>query len=211
MKDIIKKTADFVQKQLMGAAPGFDWGHICRVWKNGIKIAEKEGNVDMDVVELSALLHNLNDWKFAAKGSVSARSWLSSLDVDGSMIDRICHVIDHISFKGAKTPVEMKTREGMIVQDADRLDAMGAMGIVRTFSYGGCINQEIHNENISPVQHGSFEEYKSKRSSSINHFYEKLLLLKDRMNTKTGREMAEQRHEFMEDFLSQFFAEWKAE
>jgi len=206
MREIIDQTAEFVRKQLIGAVPGFDWGHIYRVWKNGIKIAEGEGGVNMDVVELSALLHNLQDWKFAEKGS--ARSFLSSLGVDEKTIDQVCHVLDHISFKGAKVPSGMQSKEGMIVQDADRLDAMGAMGIVRTFSYGTSINQEFHNPEIPPVQHKSFEEYKGKRSTSINHFYEKLLLLKDRMNTKTGREMAKERHAFMEQFLSQFFAEW---
>ena len=206
MREIIDQAAEFVRKQLVGAVPGFDWGHIYRVWKNGVKIVEGEGDVNMDVVELSAILHNLQDWKFAEKGS--ARSWLDSLGVDEKTTDQVCHVLDHISFKGANVAPEMQSKEGMIVQDADRLDAMGAMGIVRTFSYGASIKQAFHDPEIPPVQHESFEEYKNKRSTSINHFYEKLLLLKDRMNTKTGREMAEERHVFMEQFLSQFLSEW---
>jgi len=209
MREIINQTAEFVRQRLIGAVPGFDWGHVYRVWKNGVKIAEKEGDVDVGVVELSALLHNLQDWKFDEKGS--AHSWLSSLGVDKETIDRVCHVLDHISFKGANVPSKMTSKEGFVVQDADRLDAMGAMGIVRTFSYGAVINQAFHDPDLAPVQHESFEQYKGTRGTSINHFYEKLLLLQDRMNTKTGKEMAKERHAFMEQFLSQFFSEWSCE
>jgi uncharacterized protein len=166
----------------------------------------------MFIVELAALLHDIADWKFAAgddnAGPNDARTWLETLNVDERTIVHICEIIKDLSFKGAGVKSAMKTGEGMVVQDADRLDALGAIGIARAFAYGGHKGSELHNPDVRPVSHASFEEYKKGRGTTINHFYEKLLLLKDLMNTKTGKQMANQRHAFMEEFLKNFYNEW---
>jgi len=211
-KEIIKKTESFVKKHLKGDVTGHDWWHIDRVRKMALRIAKKEKNVDLFVVQLAALLHDIADWKFHGGdetiGIKLAEEWLKRLKVEKNVIERVCEIIREISFKGAEVKSKMKTKEGMIVQDADRLDAIGAIGIARCFATGAKLNREIYNPEIKPRLHKTFEEYKKAKSTSINHFYEKLLLLKDLMNTKTAKKIAEKRHKFMEQFLDRFFKEW---
>lgn len=168
---------------------------------------------DEFVVELAALLHDIADWKFHGgdenAGPDKARRWLESQHVDEPTIERVCQIIKTVSYKGAGVSTPMKTSEGMIVQDADRLDALGAIGIARTFAYGGHKGRAIYDPNEPPQMHETFEQYKNSQGHTINHFYEKLLLLKDRLNTQTAKKIAAARHKYMEDFLSQFFAEWE--
>lgn len=167
----------------------------------------------MFVVKLASLLHDISDWKFNSGddsiGPKTARKWLEKLQVKEETIFQICEIIKNISFKGANVKInKMQTKEGMIVQDADRLDAIGAIGIGRAFAYGGYDKREMYNPNIKPIKHKSFVQYKKNRSPTINHFYEKLLLLKNLMNTKTARKIAEKRHKFMKEFLDKFYNEW---
>ena len=196
----------------MGEGSGHDWWHVYRVWKNAIHIGKQE-SVDIFVVELAALLHDVADWKFHDGndeiGPQVAKEWLESLSVDEKVISHVYQIIKDISFKGAGVVTAMKTTEGMVVQDADRLDALGAIGIARTFAYGGSKNREMYNPDINPEMHASFEQYKKSQGTSINHFYEKLLLLKELMNTATARQIAEKRHAVMEDYLQQFYDEWE--
>ena len=211
-KEIIQKTQDFVKETLRGAEGGHDYWHIYRVWKLTQKINEKE-KADQLVVELGALLHDIADSKFhdgnEEIGPQKAREFLQSIKVDYKVINHIEKIIANISFKGGKHEAEFKSKELDIVQDADRLDAMGAIGIARTFNYGGFKNREIYNPNIKPNLNMSKEEYKSSTTPTLNHFYEKLLLLKDRMNTKTGKKMAQNRHKVMEAYLKEFYKEWE--
>ena len=164
------------------------------------------------IVELAALLHDIADWKAhsgdSTAGPRAAEEWLHSLAVDREVIERVCHIIANISFKGAAVEQLPLTLEGQVVQDADRLDAMGAIGIARAFAYGGAKGRAIYDPEVRPIEHSTPEAY-LKGGTSVNHFYEKLLLLKDRMNTATGRAMAQNRHQFMEEYLQQFFAEWE--
>lgn len=203
---------EYIKQRLSGEGSGHDWWHVYRVWKNAVHIAGNE-QADLFVVELAALLHDIADWKFNDGnddiGPQLAAEWLESLSVEESVIKHVCRIIQDISFKGAGVATGMKTIEGMIVQDADRLDAIGAIGIARAFAYGGSKGREMYNPDLSPRNHDSFEEYKNSRGSSINHFYEKLLLLKDRMNTGTARKIAEKRHVFMQYYLTEFFEEWE--
>ena len=202
-----------MKEYLLGESSGHDWWHVERVWKNAIHIGAQEKSADMFVVELAALLHDIADWKFHdgddTIGSQKAAEWLSHLSVDEHTIAHISDIIHDLSFKGADVPATMKTLEGMIVQDADRLDAIGAIGIARTFAYGGAKNREIHNPDIAPHRHTSFDQYKNTTSTTINHFHEKLLLLKDLMNTDTAKKMATRRHLVMEEFLEEFFHDWE--
>jgi len=214
-KAIIKQTASYVKNILKKDSTGHDWWHTYRVWKMALKIAKKEKNVDLFVIQLAALLHDIADWKFnggdMSIGLELAKRWLEKLKVDEKTISKVCEIIENISFKGAYVKSKPISKEAMIVQDADRLDAIGAIGIARCFATGAKLNRELYNPKIKPKLHKTFEEYKNSKSSSINHFYEKLLLLKDLMNTKTGKEIAKSRHEFMEQFLDRFFSEWKCE
>lgn len=209
---IIKQTEEYIKTKLSGEGSGHDWWHIYRVWKSAIHIG-KEENADSFIVQLAALLHDIADWKFHEGnddvGPKLAREWLEGLQLDDSIISHVCQIIKEMSFKGAGVKSEMGTKEGMVVQDADRLDAIGATGIARTFAYGGHTGRELYNPNIKPERHESFEQYKKNKSPTINHFYEKLLLLKDLMNTKTARKIAEERHAFMEQYLDRFFKEWE--
>ena len=210
---IIQKTADYIKGEFSNDSSGHDWWHIYRVWKNTITICEHE-KTDSFIVQLAALLHDLDDWKFNDSGDetpLRAKAWLDSLSVDRSITDAVCRIITHISYKGAGVENKMDSLEGFIVQDADRLDAIGAIGIGRAFAYGGYKNRPMYNPDSPPQLHQSFEQYKNSNSATINHFYEKLLLLKDRMNTSTGKRIAQQRHEYMEDFLRQFMSEWQGE
>ena len=211
---IIDQTATFIKKQLRGESSGHDWWHVYRVWKSAVSIGKQE-QADLFVVELAALLHDIADWKFHdgndEVGPQRAAEWLQTLYVDDATIAHVCDIIRNISFKGAGVTTAMQTIEGKVVQDADRLDAIGAIGIARTFAYGGSKGREMYNPDVSPLLHDSFEAYKQNQSHTINHFYEKLLLLKERMNTATARQLAEQRHRVMEDYLDQFYREWDGE
>lgn len=211
---VIQKTIDFVKEVLSDAEGGHDWWHIYRVWKLSKHIAQTE-NVDNFVVELGALLHDIADSKFhngdEEIGPRKAREFLSSLDVEEKVIVHVENIISNISFKGGKHTQKFKSPELNIIQDADRLDAMGAIGVARTFNYGGHKGREIYNPEIKPNLNMSKEEYKSSNAPTLNHFYEKLLLLKDKMNTNTGKSMAEHRHKYMEQFLDEFYKEWNGE
>jgi uncharacterized protein len=211
-ENIISKTIDFVQETLRGAEGGHDWWHIQRVWRLAKNIAEQEENVDVLVVELGALLHDIADSKFhGGDESIAprkARAFLESLSVGEDIIRHVENIILHISFKGGNFERTFSSPEMSVIQDADRLDALGAIGIARTFNYGGFKNREIYNPNIKPNLHMTKEEYKNSQAPTINHFYEKLLLLQDHMNTATGKKMAMHRHQFMEQFLHEFYQEW---
>ena len=208
---IIKQTEEFVYKKLSGEGTGHDWYHIDRVRKLALHIAKQE-KANLFIIELAALLHDIADWKFhngdESVGPRVAGEWLKSLNVSKDIIEDVCDIIATISFKGGHAKSSMKTIEGMIVQDADRLDALGAIGIARCFAYGGYKGNPIYDPKVLPTQHQSFEEYKKIRGSSVNHFYEKLLLLKDCMNTQAARAIANQRHKLMEQFLEEFYKEW---
>lgn len=212
-KEIIEKVKKYVRGTMEGEVTGHDWWHIFRVWKLSKKIAEKEGG-DLFIIELAALLHDLFDWKFSkvseSRGSGGIKNLLRKFGIQNNDIFKICNIIENISFKGAGVKSKMKTREGKIVQDADRLDVLGAIGIARVFAYGGKVGRPIHDPNTKPRFHKSFAEYKKYgNSSSINHFYEKEIFLRDLMNTKTAKKIAEKRHKFIEQFLARFFKEWE--
>ncbi|OWP84155.1 phosphohydrolase [Flavobacterium davisii] len=210
--EIIEKTIDFVKQQLAEAEGGHDWFHIERVYKN-TKLITKEEECNETVVYLAALLHDIADSKFhngnETIGPKIAGDFLRSQNVDQDIIDHVVKIIENISFKGGNFTSTFHSKELAIVQDADRLDAIGAIGIARTFNYGGFKNRKLYDPNIRPNLTMSKEEYKNTTSPTINHFYEKLLLLKDKMNTTTGKRIASQRHLFMEQFLEQFYDEWK--
>jgi len=209
--DLINKTILFVKEQLANAEGGHDWFHIQRVYKNALLIASGE-ECDETVVKLGALLHDIADSKFhggdETVGPKTARDFLENQGASEAVISHVIQIIDNISFKGGTTEKTFSSIELDIVQDADRLDAIGAIGIARAFNYGGFKNRVMYDPNIAPKLHMSKEEYKNNQAPTINHFYEKLLLLKDKMNTETGKEIAEQRHQYMQGFLAQFYAEW---
>ena len=211
-QEIIDNMAAIVKNRLDGEGSGHDWWHVYRVWKMTQHIGSKEG-AEMFVAELAALLHDIADHKFHGGddtvGPAVARELLSAEDVSADVTDHVCEIVMTISFKGAGVPTEMRTLEGKIVQDADRLDAIGAIGIARAFAYGGHKNRPIHIPEERPIFHQSKDAYFKNNGPSINHFYEKLLLLKDRMNTRIGKEIAEGRHRFMEEYLDRFLQEWE--
>jgi uncharacterized protein len=212
--DIINKTILFVKEKLENAEGGHDWFHIERVYKNALSIADGE-DCDANVVKLGALLHDIADSKFhygdETIGPKIAREFLERENVDQTTIQHVINIIENISFKGGNTQKTFSSIELDIAQDADRLDAIGAIGIARAFNYGGFKNRSLHNPTIAPKFNMSKEEYKDSQAPTINHFYEKLLLLKDKMNTETGKQIAQERHRYMEGFLSQFYAEWDGE
>lgn len=208
---VIDTTEKHVRSILAGETTGHDWWHIDRVRNLALKIAENEV-ADLFVVELAALLHDIADWKFTG-GDESiapkiAKEWLESLNVSIDVIEHVCEIIKTISFKGGTNISPMSSLEGRIVQDADRLDALGAIGIARCFAYGGYKGRSFYNPDIPVTKFENFELYKKYQGTSINHFYEKLLLLKDRMNTETGKQIATERHDFMQIYLNHFFEEW---
>jgi len=210
---MVMSTAKYVQNTLAEESTGHDWWHVYRVWKTALNIAKHEEGADLFIVQLAALLHDIADWKFHGSNSdmgvKTATAWLNKIDADKETIERVCYIIKNISFKGANVRNKMNSKEGRIVQDADRLDAIGAIGIARTFAYGGYKNVPIYNPEVKPKYHQTFASYKASNSPTINHFYEKLLLLKDRMNTKTGKRLAEERDVFMRTYLKKFFREWE--
>lgn len=203
----------YVKKELENAESGHDWFHIERVYKSSMTIAKQEGEVDITVVKLIALLHDIADSKFQGGdetvGPTKARTLLSDLSFSDEVIDHVVKGIENISFKGGNFEQKFRSKELDIVQDADRLDAIGAIGIARTFNYGGYKNNLIYDPTIEPKIGMSKEEYKNSKGTTINHFYEKLLRLKDLMNTQTGLKLAEERHKFMELYLAQFYSEWE--
>ncbi|GAA3924420.1 HD domain-containing protein [Chitinophaga oryziterrae] len=209
---ILSQTEAFVKKELAGAEGGHDWWHIYRVWQLAKHIAAQE-DVNMLVVELGALLHDIADAKFhggdESIGPAKARQFMESIQVPAGVVQHVTNIIEHISFKGGHQAGKFYSPELGVVQDADRLDALGAIGIARTFNYGGFKNRAIYDPGISPDLQMTKEQYKHSTAPTINHFYEKLLLLKDRMNTATGRKLAEERHLFMEQFLERFYKEWE--
>ena len=211
---LIDRTIAFVKEKLDKAEGGHDWFHIERVYKNAMVIAQQE-ECDLTVVKLGALLHDIADSKFhdgdETIGPRTARLFLESESVDEQTISHVINIIKNISFNGGNFGQQFTSKELEIVQDADRLDAIGAIGIARTFNYGGFKNRAIYNPAIAPNLNMSKEEYKKSEAPTLNHFYEKLLLLKDKMNTETGKKIAQARHKYMENFLSQFYAEWEGE
>lgn len=210
-KEVIEKTILFVKEKLAGDSSGHDWWHIFRVWNMAKKISENE-NGDLFVIEMAALLHDVADWKFYEnedEGLQVIINFLADLELDKTNIDRIIDIVRNVSFKGAGVNDKMVSLEGKIVQDADRLDAIGAIGVARTFAFGGKYGNEMYHPEKKAKLHESFEDYKNDKGSTINHFYEKLLLLKERMHTKTAKHIAEERHCYMEMFLEQFYGEWE--
>jgi uncharacterized protein len=212
--NLIGKTIFFVKEKLDNAEGGHDWFHIERVYRNALLIARDE-DCDEMVVKLGALLHDIADSKFhdgdESIGPRMAREFLEKEGADAEIIEHVVNIIDNISYKGGNFEKNFSSIELAIVQDADRLDAMGAIGIARTFNYGGFKNRSLYDPKIAPIAAMSKEEYKKNEAPTINHFYEKLLLLKDKMNTATGKQIAQERHRYMEGFLSQFYAEWEGE
>jgi uncharacterized protein len=211
-QEIIDKTTAYVKAELANAEGGHDWWHIYRVWSTAKEIASHE-SCDRLVVELAALLHDIADSKFHGGdedvGPQKAQAFLETIDVDSDTIDHVIHIIRNISYKGGKVERSFTSKELDIVQDADRLDAIGAIGIARAFSYGGFKGRAFYDPAIAPDLHMSKEQYKNSGAPTINHFYEKLLSLKDLMNTETGKAMAQARHEFMLTYLDQFYKEWE--
>jgi uncharacterized protein len=208
---VIMGVASEVRKRLAAESSGHDWWHTHRVWKMAVRLARGTAANTL-VLQLTALLHDIADWKFhdgdEAVGPRIARSVLAKYALPGEITGAVCAVIPEISFKGAGVAGEPSTLEAQIVQDADRLDAIGAIGIARAFAYGGHAGQQLYDPDRPPVMHTSKEAYIAARSPTINHFYEKLLLLEDRFNTAQARQIAQQRREFMENYLRQFFDEW---
>jgi len=215
--EIIEETIVFVKETLQGAEGGHDWFHIQRVFHNALLIAKDEKNIDILVVCLGALLHDIADAKFnkgdETVGSKLAKQFLSSLNVNQKIIQHVVDIIENISFKTSleKKKKKFSSLELQVIQDADRLDAIGAIGIARAFNYGGFKNRELYNPEITPNLNMTKAIYKKSDAPTVNHFYEKLLLLKDKMNTKTGTLLAEKRHVFMLTYLEQFYKEWNTD
>lgn len=211
MKSIVETIQDEIKPQFEGDYSGHDWYHIMRVLNMSRQLQQTEGG-DLEIIELAALLHDISDHKFNGgkldEGGKVAFKLLLDLGYDKSKAQQVKYIVDNVSYKGANTPNKMNTIEGKIVQDADRIDAIGAIGVGRTFAYGGNKNQAMYIPELEAKLHNSFEEYANEKTSTINHFHEKLLLLSDRLNTKTAKEIGEKRHQFMKDFLTQFYAEW---
>ncbi|MBN2774136.1 MAG: HD domain-containing protein [Prolixibacteraceae bacterium] len=206
---ICKKTETFVKTFFEADATGHDWWHIYRVRKLALAISETEKG-DKFIIEMAALLHDVDDYKISGEGDnlKNASAWLKKAGLPDETANKILTVIGEVSFKGNDVEDKASTSESKIVQDADRLDAIGAIGIARAFAYGGSKNRALYNPDEKPATYKSFEEYRNNKSSTISHFYEKLLLLKDRMKTNTGKLIASERHKYLENYLKQFFNEW---
>lgn len=211
-REIIQQIAEKVKRQFEGEGTGHDWWHIYRVWRMSKRIAEHYKEADKFIVELAALVHDMVDHKLMenpSDGEKAIKRLLSEHHLNEEQINQVLQIVRHVSFKGARVEKKMESLEGQIVQDADRLDAIGAIGIARTFAYGGSRHHELYNPEIPVEPHEDFAAYKNSRAPSINHFYEKLLLLKDRLNTEVAGKIAEERHLFMEEFLERFYDEWE--
>jgi len=209
--EVLARTEAFVRGRLEGDGSGHDWWHVHRVRRVAMRLAREEG-ADPYVVELAALLHDVADHKFHGgdhtAGPRAAREWLGALGVDPEVTEHVAEIIAALSYKGAGVPTPMATPEGAVVQDADRLDAIGAIGIARAFAFGGSRGRAMYEPDAPPVMHDSFEAYKASQGHTLNHFHEKLFLLRDRMSTRAARAMAEERHRYMEAFVARFLAEW---
>jgi len=212
--EVLARTEAHVRREMSGEGTGHDWWHVHRVRRTALRLGREEG-ADAYVVELAALLHDVADHKFhggdETAGPRAARDWLQPLGVDAATIAHVASIIAHLSFKGAGVSTPMETPEGRVVQDADRLDALGAVGVARAFAYGGSRGRPLHDPAVAPEEHASFAAYKAGTGPTINHFHEKLLLLRERMNTASARRIARGRHRFMERFLARFHAEWEGE
>jgi uncharacterized protein len=210
-REHLQAAEAFVKERLAGDSSGHDWWHIERVRQVALAIGREE-RVDLYIVELAALLHDVADWKFAggdsSAGPREVRAWLDSRGIEAAVSEHVCQIIEQLSFKGAGVATPMSTVEGKVVQDADRLDAIGAVGIARAFAYGGAKGRALHDPSEPPQMHASFAAYKQNAGPTLNHFYEKLMLLKDRMNTAAGKRLAAERQQFMQAFLDQFLSEW---
>ena len=210
--DLIRATAQFIEHKFANEGSGHDWAHIRRVWLMARRLAVASPEADREVTELAALLHDIADWKFHdgdyEAGPRAARAWLQGLGAADPLIGRVETIIREVSFKGLGVETPVSTVEGALVQDADRLDAIGAIGIARAFAYGGHKGRPLHDPAVAPVTHDSFASYQQNTAPTLNHFYEKLLHLKDRLHTPAAREVAEQRHGFMEAYVARFLAEW---
>ncbi|MDU4859374.1 MAG: HD domain-containing protein [Terrisporobacter othiniensis] len=206
-KDVIlKETKSFVKDKLYKEGSGHDWFHIKRVYNLATYICEKEGG-DKFIIKMASLLHDIDDWKFS-NNNKTTESFLESICVDEESIYKIMNIITTMSYKGGVVNSYQNNLEGKIVQDADRLDAMGAIGIARAFTYGGSKNILMYNPHIKPKNFQNLDEVKNLDNHTINHFYEKLLKLKDLINTDTAKQIAEERHRFMEIYLDEFYYEW---
>ncbi len=209
--NLLERVAGHIRARFLSENSGHDWHHIHRVWTLARQIAVQEG-ANQEIVELGALVHDIADWKFhngdESVGPREAERLLVQEGASAGIIGPVVEIVATISYKGAGVNTEMRTLEGQCVQDADRLDAMGAIGIARCFAYGGHAGRLIHDPDVPPVLHETAEAYKTAKGTSLNHFYEKLFLLKGRMNTSSGRVLAEVRHQFMEDFVREFLIEW---
>jgi len=212
--DLINQTAEHVKATMAQDGTGHDWFHIERVWRTAKIIQAQEGG-DLEVVELAALLHDIADWKFSNgdedAGRRVSREWLVQIGANPPIVDHVCEIVGDLSYKGSGVPDEMRTLEGKIVQDADRLDAIGAIGIARCFAYGGYKNMPLYDPDIKPGVHTSFDAYKKKKGTTFNHFYEKLFLLKDRLNTQAAKSLAQGRHDFMQEYVNRFLKEWDSQ
>ncbi|HWD70866.1 MAG TPA: HD domain-containing protein [Solirubrobacteraceae bacterium] len=210
----VEQTAQHVRRVLSGDS-SHDWSHVERVWENARAILESEPGADAEVVELGALLHDIADWKFhdgdLDAGPAAARAWLNEIDVPAELTEQVVEIVARVSFKGAGVPDEMPTLEGQIVQDADRLDALGAIGIARAFAYGGHRGRPLYDRDERAVQHESAAAYMASTSSTVSHFHEKLLLLAERMHTAGGRQLASGRHAYIVGFLEQLEGEISGE
>ncbi|MFO1444709.1 HD domain-containing protein [Bacillus sp. Bva_UNVM-123] len=212
-KEMIKRTEHFVQRTLGNDSTGHDWYHIKRVRSNALYIAERENKGDHFIIEMAALLHDIPDEKLNPSKEAGERKlaeFLELIQLDQRRSNEIAGIISSISFKGGNNTKAMSI-EAEIVQDADRLDAIGAIGIARTFAYGGSKGQALYDPNIAVRDMMTEDEYRNGKSTSVHHFYEKLLKLKDKLNTNTAKKMAEERHQWMEKFLEQFFYEWNGQ
>ena len=211
---LIDHVEEHIKARFMAESSGHDWYHINRVWKLAQYIAAREG-ADPEIVGLAALVHDIADWKFHggddSRGPREAEALLTRAGAEPALVAQVVDIVATISYKGAGVRTEMKTLEGQCVQDADRLDALGAIGIARCFAYGGYAGRPLYDPELAPQMHASAAEYKAAKGHSLNHFYEKLLLLKERMNTPTGRALAERRHRYMQDYVARFLAEWEGD
>ena len=205
---ILEKTRDFVKEKMYKEGSGHDWFHVERVCNMSKYLAQKE-SADMFIVEMTALLHDIDDWKFSdVYNTTVTEEFLKSVEVSEEDSNRILNIIKTMSYKGGVVDSTQNTTEGMVVQDADRLDALGAIGIARAFAYGGSKNRSMYDPSIKPIDFKSLDEVKNKDNHTINHFYEKLFKLKDLMNTNTAKEIAKKRHKYMESFIEEFYSEW---
>jgi len=215
-QQILSSTVKYVKDRMQQDSTGHGWWHVYRVWKVALKIAEeeKDPSLDLFIIQLAALLHDVDDWKVRQPGAnedTNARALLLKAGADKGTIRKVCGIVRNVSFKGADVKDTIMSQEGKIVQDADRLDAIGAIGIARAFAYGGHKGKPIYDPEIQPKRHETFAAYRESNSTTINHFYEKLLLIKERMNTETGKKLAAERDRYIRAYLERFLKEWALE